>query len=178
MEPLKIDREMVRVLYMSGVRPSEIARQVGCKASTIGAWATRGGWSKALRSMVQTTQQVQKLHNGTSNRLRDTLRDEASAQVSSLRKQPIKGAISLANTPAREGRASVLKKLVESVSMIDDWESTHRPGLVLCDMLGEDRSAGQVVDVQSSCVSDTPTGGSVAIEINAEAPQSTQVIDG
>jgi hypothetical protein len=165
---LQVDLGMVQTLYMAGVRPSEISRQTGCKVVTICSWANRHGWKAALQGMVQSVRVGSKTLKEGSNRLRDALRDEASDQVATLRKKPVKGPAALANTPAREGRASVLKKLVESVSMIDDWDSTHRPGLVLCEMLGEDRSAGQVVDVpsQAQLVASSPSAESSAESIS------------
>jgi len=160
-QALQVDRDMVRTLYMAGVRPTEIARQTGCKAATIGAWATRYGWVKALRGMSQSMQIVQARAISGDNRLRDALRSEAASQVETLTKTPIKNARSLANTPQRQGRAAVLKTLTEAVSLIDDWEQEKRSGLVLCDLLSGEPAA---IDLQPVAP--------VAIQDEAPSPQS------
>ena len=169
---LQIDREMVQTLYMAGLRPSEIAKQTGCKPATVSAWATRFGWHTALQGMARNVKLVQGRSISGDNRLRDALRSEAVAQVETLTKTPIKNARSLANTPQRQGRAAVLKTLTEAVSLIDDWEQEKRSGLVLCDLLSGEPAA---IDLQpvapaaiqdealsqqspADCGIDTPTG--------------------
>ena len=58
---------------------------------------------------------------------------------------PIKDSGELRNTPEREGRTSLLCRMVSAVKDIDDWGAASKPGLILGELL-----SNEAVDVEST----------------------------
>ena len=122
-----------------------IADETGIPANTIMGWSVRYGWQDLMRNTHEfiARRGVQAFKN--DNVLRGQLREEAKAQVDTMRKNPIRGLGELRNTPEREGRTSLLCRMVSAVKDIDDWGAASKPGLILGELL-----SNEAVDVEST----------------------------
>ena len=167
-------RETVKLLYIQGLRPQEISRQTGVKVSTIGQWACRKGWSKIRQQSKQLLvkagtnallAETSATLKGVSERVRKTLAHELVGQVDALETVPVTYE-GLGNTPAGEGRASVVKRIVETAAQVFDWDSQRASGLILAVDLAAPDGPGAVIDIapEPAQLADTPQG---------ETPQGT-----
>lgn len=129
-------RDACQVLYCQGATPAFIARQFSLPVGTVAKWAERGGW-RLLRDELQAqTAKVSRSVVGrslthASNELRAQLAEELADQVNALRRAPCKKASELRNTRNKQGRAAVVKTVVESAAAVFGWGSSDKPGLIL-----------------------------------------------
>lgn len=183
-------RELAKSLYVQGLNWEAIAHQTGVSQPTLNKWVTRGGWV-ALRDQTRHV-----LHNQgqktmitviandlihRSKAIRHTLAEEVEHQAHVLRAEPANKAAQLAG---RNGRAAVLKTIVESAATIFDWADSGPSGLVVVgDMEAVERLTGQVQHTPDTCQDTLPDANdSPAIDVSAtsehvEAPDPTQTVD-
>ena len=118
--PMKT-RETVKTMYLRGVKPWVIQQETGVPPGTQHNWGMRYGWAELL---AKTRQVI--AHRGIKalqqdHTLRVKLRNEVKSQVAALERTPVKNIKELGNTPEREGRTSLLCRMVSAVKEIDDW---------------------------------------------------------
>lgn len=156
-------RETVKLLFQNGLKLPIIEAETGVKQSTIRNWIYRYNWDaaaaevtkilknrqhKAVARSVTLAQtgslQLARMPEIASSRLREQLSSEVASQMVALQSEPVKRASELANTREREGRASVVKRLVDSAAILEDWESQHTPGIVV--MMESTQPAQESID--------------------------------
>ena len=138
-------RETVKTMYLRGVKPWVIQQETGVPPGTQHNWGMRYGWAELL---AKTRQVI--AHRGIKalqqdHTLRLKLRNEVKSQVAALERTPVKNIKELGNTPEREGRTSLLCRMVSAVKEIDDWGAAAKPGLILGELL-----SNEAVDVEST----------------------------
>jgi hypothetical protein len=175
-------KERCRLLYFQGLKHSVISEMTGVAQGVLRVWSTRHGWVKAVNQIKGDLAMRQaRALSPESNTLREVLRSEATTQADLLKSNPPTDIQELASTPDREGRTTMFKKLVETVSMIDDWESSNRPGLILAGALCSESSveiAASVEPAQEATCGIGPTTDSAPIQIEDNSiPQAAQVAD-
>jgi hypothetical protein len=175
-------REHAKNLWVRGVKIAVISVETGLPKSTIKNWAARYGWIQLTRNTTKILEARQaSLVTPEGNAIRNALRREATRQIEVLESTPIKGYDDLPNTPDRQGRTTMLKTMTETVSMIDDWESSNRPGLILAGALCSESPveiAASVETVQDPACGIGPTTDSAPIQIEDNSiPQAEQVTD-
>ncbi len=168
--PLNVDWSFIQALYLQGLQPSVIQAKTGVLASTVMRRASRKGWAavkakakadlglplKAVRDdlSLQVARSHSKALAQASQQAQASFSEEITAQSKVLASQPPRRLADLANSPAREGRASVVSRLVQTAAKLYGWDNqgsapTHlsltrievRPSPAQPDQ------AGQVVDV-------------------------------
>ena len=143
-------KEQAKALYLQGVGTSDIEQETGVPYGALRTWIKRGKWG-SLRTNTQLIAgpakeravtrslsfrkpgvvQLARMPNAAPSRLREELSAEVASQMVVLQSEPVKRASELGNTRDREGRASVVKRLVDSAAILEDWESQHTPGIVV-----------------------------------------------
>ena len=134
-----VDWEFVKALFLQGFTHAQIATKTGLLPGTIKSRAYREGWSlirsrtdSALASLSQPAlAQTQALAFAKqSNALakasqiaQETFAEELSDQAAVLRSRKPTKLRDLANTPDREGRASVVQKLVSTAAKLYGWDA-------------------------------------------------------
>lgn len=143
-KPLDVDWDFVKALWLQGFTPSQISAKTGIKPDTVKGRALRYKWtairdktnaflnqslqpdlsaSLALSASKQTNALAK-----ASKLAQEAFSDELHTQVSVLRKKPAKRVSDLASNPRREGRASVVSKLVSTAAKLYGWDAqTNTP---------------------------------------------------
>ena len=120
---LEADRELVKQLWLQRFKTSEISAQTGVKPKTIQTWRSRYGWRKnasdtrlAVKQTGEKTLSLQACEDlaQRAKALRAELATILEAQARLMAENPPTKVSQLANTPKGQGRASVLKTLVEA----------------------------------------------------------------
>lgn len=160
-----VDWEFVKALYLQGLTYSAIAQKTGIKQGSIKSKSRYYDWpsmrSKAVavfRSSVATSvHDCQALtHARQSNALakasqiaQEHFAAELSDQTALLRSKKPTKLRDLANTPDREGRASVVAKLVSTAAKLYGWDqqSTQPQTLNLTQVNVSPDEPGPVIDV-------------------------------
>jgi hypothetical protein len=154
-------KELALALFLQGFTMNTISSQTGVSLQTLSKWRGKQNWNTTLAT-VKANQakgmcQAATLHigpasngtNGSAGRLRERLAEQVSSAVAQLEQNPANSHRELRNTPEREGRASVLKRLVDSAALIEDWEGSKGRGLVVVgQMLGTAPDSSPVIDLQ------------------------------
>lgn len=166
-------KEQAKALYVQGVTTSDIAEEIGVPYGAIRTWIKRGKWG-SLRTITQQKagpakeraairaltfiQPGARMPAASASKLREGLSAEVASQMAVLQSEPVKRASELANTREREGRASVVKRLVDSAAILEDWESQRTPGIVVMteSSAPADEAPREIaaIDVQSEPVPD------------------------
>lgn len=151
-------RDEVKVLFVAGFTPEHISKQKGVNPRTIHQWSRRHGWIN-LRDKLQgkvNKAVVATVTNGLqsqSDSIRARLASELERSTAALEKTPVRGANALANTPARQGRAAILKTLADTAATVFDWSAGSVSGLVLVGSFSQadpDNQIQPVVEVAST----------------------------
>lgn len=136
------NREIVKTLYVQGFTPVTIQAKTGVNHRTVQTWSKRYNW-RVLRAKVRgdldaSAMEVAKSSlNEQSKRLKERLSGELNDQMSVLERYPIKSAKALANTRYGQGRAAVVKTIVESASTIYGWSADNKHTLVQVNVLNQ-----------------------------------------
>lgn len=134
-----VDWELIKALYLQGLTIQAISNRTGVKPASIKSrchyhqWQlTRAkavhGFQASLQPSIPHSQALAFSKQSTalakaSQIAQETFAAELSDQASILRfKRPTK-LRDLANTPAREGRASVVQKLVNTAAKLYGWDA-------------------------------------------------------
>lgn len=179
-------RDEARSRYMNGETPTQISVALGIKSKTVSMWITRGKWAvlrnptPAPTPAIQPTEATGELvhevggpsatpvalvvHTSDARveALRSKLCAELESQVEALEKEPIQSAKELASIPGaagREGRSSVVKRIVDAFEGL--YPETKAQGLVLMDLLTARPPEKPAIDVSSTT---TPCGSPQAPE--------------
>jgi transcriptional regulator with XRE-family HTH domain len=160
--PIDADWQLIKALFLQGFTQRQIAQRTGVSPGTIKGRATRHGWSLLRNSANATlvhpglaalTQHQSKSLLKASQQAQDTFSTELAIQSQVLAANPPRKLVDLANTPRREGRASVVQKLVNTASKLYGWDSqTNSPQAMNLTQINVtpagDRSPGaKVIDV-------------------------------
>ena len=138
---------MIKALFLQGLAFKVISQRTGVKPETIRGKANYQGWyalrdSTIAKLSVNLTQpltdSLAKQHSNTVNALakasviaQEAFSDELSSQVQVLRSNKPRKLSDLANTRAREGRASVVNRLVNTAAKLYGWdEASAQAGAV------------------------------------------------
>ena len=172
-------KETAKALYLQGFTPAVIAVQLGVRRATLSKWRENGKWVQIRDGTVKvmTRKGITAVSRETTTKVRDALHNEASQMVEAMRKEPVKNVQELLTTPERQGRAALLKTVVETVAIIEDWNSSHKTGLILSDALGSELDGRDTVEIESeqvSCGVDTPSNSVPDASANHSIPQSAQ----
>jgi hypothetical protein len=135
-------RNTVAALFTNGLTVREIETETGVKQATIRTWInrfrlqqTKEKARQALKSrnrgVLAVIEPARKAIPGVSGRLRGVLSRELEAQVAVLERKPPESLLELKNTPEREGRASMVKRIAETAALVENWEDQHAPGIVV-----------------------------------------------
>lgn len=124
-------KAQAQALYVSGVAAKDIGiklRSEGVTAHLVRRWALKHCWALGKTRLEQeltkgaasvVADKLQEL----SQRARITLGDEIVSQVELLKDNPAKKLEDLVTTPARQGRAAMVKTIVDTASaLFADWE--------------------------------------------------------
>jgi len=141
MPGLDNNRIQAKAMFLSGLTIREIAASLGVNPNTVGSWTKRGNWGQIRAQMSAQMNKVGSplvtKHSFTDSSLakrsaliRQSLSYEVEDQVESLRSTPC-APEQLGNTPAGEGRATILKKITETAALIHGWDSERSPGLIV-----------------------------------------------
>lgn len=155
-----VDWEFIKTLYVQGLNPKAISERTGVKRDTIRARANYHSWIQLRETTVpfypasrnSLVKRTQKALAEASQMAQDAFSREIHAQVAVLERQPPRKLADLANTRAREGRASVVNRLVTTAEKLYGWSgNTQAPALNLTQInftSADDRPAGaKVIDV-------------------------------
>lgn len=138
-------KNQAKVLYLSGKEPVTIETELGVQSQTVYQWIKRYGW-KEIRTSINSHVQVALSQAVTSSLvkqgkdLRKSLATELQQQADALASKPVKDASELANEG--QGRASVVKTLVEAASKVYGWDNENQSGIAF------DLRALDAVDVE------------------------------
>lgn len=125
-KPLEADRELVKLLWLQGLKIPQIAEQTGLKPGTIKTWAHRGNWaetrSKAKEVLGTVPKQVVAMEiakdlQAQSKAIREQLSDELRDQVATLRDKPAK----YKDLPGKYGRASTTLTIANTAAKVFGW---------------------------------------------------------
>ncbi len=158
-----VNWELIKALFFQGFTAGQISLKTGVKPGTIQTKAARHGWCQ-LRDrgaidfgnpgLVALTNAHSKSLVKASQQAQATFSEEITAQASVLASQPPRRLADLANSPAREGRASVVSRLVQTAAKLYGWDNTGSVPTHLSLTRIEVRpspaqpdQAGQVIDV-------------------------------
>ena len=139
---LATDREVIKTLYVQGFTPTVIQSKTGVNYRTVLTWARRFKW-RLLRAKVADDLNsaalavAQSSLTEQSKRLKEKLSNELHDQVSILERLPIKSAKALANTRYGQGRAAVVKTIVESAATVYGWSADNKHTLVQVNVLNQ-----------------------------------------
>jgi hypothetical protein len=131
-QPIEANRELVKSLYIQGVKISIISTQTGVKTKTIQTWSSRYKWgriaSETREAMRETGQKSLAAEIGVdlgknSDLIRERLSHELLAQTEVLSKSKPESFGELRNTPEGQGRTQVAKVLADTASVVHGWDS-------------------------------------------------------
>lgn len=136
--PLLADWPLIQALFLQGFSDRQISERTGVKPVTIRARAARHGWcimrdrangafvtnpdSLAHPGLSALVQSQSKSLIKASQIAQEAFAGELQDQVAVLKRKPPTKLLDLANTPRREGRASVVQKLVNTASKLYGWD--------------------------------------------------------
>jgi hypothetical protein len=136
--PLEL-REVVKTMFLAGIRPHIIARENGLSSAIVHRWSKRYGWAVAVNT---ARAKLKETHNkslaklaavdlaASSANVRTSLAGTLEKQAAALaRHEPKLG--DLANTRERQGQAAVAKTIMETAKGVFGWGEESRPGMVL-----------------------------------------------
>lgn len=157
-----VDWPYILSLYVQGVPVPDISKETGVKPSTIYKRAVRGKWtqvkerSRRLASLAPIKRQglavvvqtgPQNALQSSSNRVRSDFASVLEQATTALLKSPINEPGELPNTPERQGKAAVIKTLVDAAATVFDWSAQRNQGVVVFEQSTlQDEPA---IDVQS-----------------------------
>lgn len=166
-------RDQAKALYLAGIPLSDIGQKLDTRRDTIAKWVIRYEWH--VQKAAVDTQVKKAISNTVVSALskrganqRQALAQELEAQAATLAASP--PAIGdLHNTKARQGRAAMVKTLVEASSVVYGWQEQGAMGIIgadVGDMFG-------TIDVEATpaCGIEAPTGGVQPPAQIADAPQ-------
>lgn len=143
--PLEL-REQAKALYLQGLSTTEISQETGVQYGTVRAWISRGDWrtlrndtrsklvtakERAVSRHITLVQSPARMPDNKPSRLRGAVSRELEAQVAVLEQNPPSSLQELKNTPEREGRASMVKRIAETAALVENWEDQHAPGIIV-----------------------------------------------
>ena len=139
-KPLQgVDWELIKALWLQGLTWKALSSRTGVKPATIRGKARYQNW-RALRDTAQgalsapfaqaISSNLALQHSNASKTLakasqiaQEAFADEIQAQTQILRSNKPRKLLDLANTPKREGRASVVNKLVNTAAKLYGWDA-------------------------------------------------------
>jgi len=143
-KPLAVDWQFIQALWLQGIPPAKIESQTGVKIASIRSRAYRLGWQiaryKAEATLARPLEvslagQIAKAHSKAlakaSEQAQAGLSDEVSDQLAVLKHRKPRTLAELANTSRREGRASVVSKLVSTAAKLYGWDAQNQQPAVL-----------------------------------------------
>lgn len=131
-KPLDVDWAFIQALYLQGLTLNAIGQKTGVKPGTIKGRAARYGWSlqraqAKTEAVAPLNVHLAKAHSAAlakaSEYAQKALSGELDGQLAVLQTRKPRTLADLANTPKREGRASVVKKLVETADKLYGWSA-------------------------------------------------------
>lgn len=133
-----VDWELIKALYLQGLTFKTISDQTGVKPASIKSKAryydwrltranTMAGLQSALAPSIAQSQALSYSKQShalakASQIAQETFAEELTLQSAVLKRKPPTKLLDLANTPRREGRASVVQKLVNTASKLYGWD--------------------------------------------------------
>ncbi len=132
-------REQAKQLFIMGIPVVRIADKIGVSKVCINKWRERDKWGiirKRAKEAVSEEGAISlemevssdlRLH---SQKLKEQLSNEILRQVGLLAESPAKNVADLASNGKRQGRAAVVKTVIESASKLHNWEGEHSTTLV------------------------------------------------
>jgi hypothetical protein len=136
------DWTLAQALYLQGLPHAEIAARVQVTEASLRKRASRRKWYQLRTASITAAAQHGLNRTGEtlakrSAQVREALSEEIQDQVSILRSKRPRSPAELRNQPSGEGRASLVKKVAETASIVHDWKTEHAPGILLVsDMRG------------------------------------------
>lgn len=161
-------REVVKAMFLSGVRPETIAAENSLSVAIVHKWASRYKWTTArdkAKTVIRKTGEASLARQAAADigaasaNVRASLAGALEKQAAALAATEPKAA-DLANTRERQGAAAVAKTIAEAAEKVFQWGEASRPGLVLSVKLGADilskPATGSVIDLQPEAESANP----------------------
>lgn len=174
----KIDYRRASILRASGMTYDEIAKTLGVSKPSLANGMRRRGdaflASQARQNLLGLISRSSSVFVNKSSNIRLKLASglEQAAELVALT-PPQRG--DLENTPERQGRAAVLKTLVDASSTLFNWEKDSPAGLVDPQAL-YDAQVDAPIDVASTSVDTaSPVPEQLAEQVPAPAEESDQV---
>ncbi len=157
-------KEQAKALYLQGLSTGDVARETGVPYGAIRTWIKRGKWGSLriathqiagpAKEMAVTrslsfapVQLATRMPDAAPSRLRGVISREIEAQVAVLEQNPPESLLELKNTPDREGRASMVKRIAETAALVENWEDHHAPGIIV--MMEPSQPIEETIDIQS-----------------------------
>jgi len=157
-----VDWNAVKALYLQGLTPHAISLRTGIKPSTVRGKARYNGWrlsrDTALATLGHTlVGSLAQSHSTAlakaSKRAQEAFSGEVHTQLAVLEQTPPKRLLDLANTPRREGRASVVQKLVSTAAKLYGWDANTQQSATLnltqVNLTATPAPGAKVIDVPS-----------------------------
>lgn len=149
-QPIKPDWALAASLRAAGMRYDVIAQQVGATSGDAVRQAIKRRNIKP-NGPVLTVQRVSSAVEAglrfASRDLRQQLSAELQEQMSALRGKRVSSTRDLANTKARQGRASVAQTIANTAATVFDWGSDKPQGIIV--MSEAMPEPGQVIEVEA-----------------------------
>ena len=165
-------KQKAKQLFHEGLKWSKISEETGVASNTLRVWGHRGKWKEELQEakrLIETSKAKclviasvqanpsQKALQSSGNRLRTSFATVIEQSTAALLESPITNASELANTPERQGKAAVIKTLVDAAATVFDWSGQRNQGYIAFEQstLADEPEA---IDVQATPkqVVDTP----------------------
>lgn len=165
----KATKDTVAALYISGVKPTVIAQQLGLNIKTIRTWIQRRGLCDAKQKVSQIKESVSRplVHhvskssdaiakklcdNGLSDKIRQQLQSELEAQLATLRQEPV-SYDSLPTTKGTQGRVALVKGMAETAALVfPDWSDSSGGLVIVGEMERSQDTSPTAVEIESSVV--------------------------
>ncbi len=152
-------RELAKLLFTQGLKPSVIACHTGVKLTTVYMWINRYHWQNLLSENKEVLKNVARNAvpseskaelSAVSSKLRQKLSTVIEAQIAVLEKSPPKSIKDLANTRERQGQAAVVKSIIDGAATLLDWKGESTPGMVMIGHLNIERPEPPAIQIQAT----------------------------
>lgn len=136
---LEADKELVKSLYLQGVRPEEITRRTGVKPKTIMTWSYRGNWKDLISRTRQALEVVE--HDMLSDQVaklsvdvRRKLAEDLATTTDALPKHSTH--LTKFNT-----RINAISTLATTAKTVFGWADNSNPSPINIAVLGVERDS-------------------------------------
>lgn len=120
-------RDKAKALYLEGQRPCHISKTLGISSQLVSVWANRFGWvavkrevNKRVSKLIESNVVSSFSKQGMKHRL--ALANELERQVACLAAEPCASYSELVTTKEGQGRAAVVKTVLEASSVCFGWK--------------------------------------------------------